>query len=111
MPTTFSEPSLTAILRRIQSLIDSGEFSNLPETEQAYLLERMERAAPECAIERAIIAASDKQRRFMKAFFGRHDEEGRSCDVFVALGGNRSGKSFGTGWLCFSQWVRDHAKA
>lgn len=70
----------------------------------------MERVGPECAIELACLNASDKQRQFMRAFFDRQDSDGRPCDVFVALGGNRSGKSFSCGWLTFALYLRDHAR-
>ncbi|MGH7178504.1 MAG: hypothetical protein ACREJC_14090, partial [Tepidisphaeraceae bacterium] len=30
---------------------------------------------------------------------------------FVALGANRSGKSYVAGWMCFAKFVRDHARA
>jgi hypothetical protein len=58
----------------------------------------------EVAIERAIIHASPKQIAFADDFFAR------THDVYVAMGGNRSGKSFVCGWLCFALYLRDYAK-
>ena len=65
---------------------------------------------PECAIELAVLNASEKQRRLMRAFFDRQDEDGRKLDIFACLGGNRSGKSFTAGVLCFALYLRDYAK-
>lgn len=63
-------------------------------------------------IEVAELRASPKQLRFQQAFFDRRDPEGdgRRLNVFVALGGNRSGKSITAGWLCFAKYLRDKAK-
>lgn len=47
----------------------------------------------------------------MRSFFDRSDLDGRKCDIFAALGGNRSGKSYTAGWLCFALFLRDQAKA
>lgn len=61
-------------------------------------------------IEFAELRASPKQLQFQQAFAQRHDDAGRTCDVFVALGGNRSGKSYVAGWLCFAKHLRDVAR-
>src|SRR5690349_18348355 len=107
---SFCEPPMTGPLRQLQRLIDSGHFSNLPETEQGELLAWLEKFAPVCAIELAILNSSEKQRNLMRAFFERADETGRKCDIFAGLGGNRSGKSFSLGVLCFCLYLRDHAR-
>lgn len=62
-------------------------------------------------IEVAEIRASPKQLAFQKCFFDRADATGRSCDVFVAMGANRSGKTIVAGWLCFAKYLRDVAKS
>jgi hypothetical protein len=63
------------------------------------------------AIEFSEIRASPKQRAFTEAFQARrHPTYNRKADVFVALGGNRSGKSIVCGWLCFCRHIRDRAK-
>src|SRR5579872_5833882 len=63
------------------------------------------------AIELSELRASPKQRAFYAAFENRRDPiTNKKVDVFVALGGNRSGKSVACGWLCFSRYIRDKAK-
>jgi hypothetical protein len=94
-------------LDELVALLDSPEAENLP-------LDTLKRAAAvlaECRIERAERRASPKQLSFQKAFFDRADATGRPCGIFVALGGNRSGKTFACGWLCFAKYLRDVAKA
>jgi hypothetical protein len=72
------------------------------------LIERLRRAFP---IEFAELKSSAKQRRFARAFFSRrHPETGRKVSIFVALGANRSGKSFTAGVMCFAKYLRDHAR-
>lgn len=108
---SFSEPPLTEPWRQLKQLLDSGRFSSLSATERAEWLVWAEYLGPECAIEIALSGASDKQRKFQRVFFNRADDNGARKDVFVALGGNRSGKSFACGWLCFALWLRDYGKA
>lgn len=61
-------------------------------------------------IEVAQLRASPKQLSFQRQFFAREDDRGRRADVFVALGGNRSGKSYVCGWLCFAKYLRERAR-
>jgi len=61
-------------------------------------------------IELAEVRASPKQLALQSCFFARQDPTGRKCDIFAAMGGNRSGKSFVCGWLCFAKYLRDVAK-
>lgn len=61
-------------------------------------------------IEDAERSASPKQLAFQTAFFNRSDTTGRKCSKFVAIGGNRSGKTFVTARLCFSKYLRDVAR-
>lgn len=61
-------------------------------------------------IEVAELRASTKQLDFQNLFFARQDDRGRHADIFVAMGGNRSGKSYLCGWLCFAKYLRDKAK-
>jgi hypothetical protein len=75
------------------------------------LLRQVERLAASFPVELAELRASDKQLRFQRAFLERRDPDGRRCDVFAALGGNRSGKSICAGWLCFAKFLRDHARS
>lgn len=82
-------------MRRLQCSIASKAYSPT--------LEDIEVAA-QSRIEWAWINASPKQLDFQRKFFHR---EG---DIFAAVGGNRSGKSFVCGWLCFALYLRDHAK-
>jgi hypothetical protein len=62
-------------------------------------------------VELAVLRASAKQRAFMEAFFARQRPDGSPLDIFVALGGNRSGKSIVAGWLCFAMYLRYVARA
>ena len=72
-------------------------------------IDRIFRSFP---IELAECRASAKQLKFQNAFFERRDHEtGRPLDIFVALGGNRSGKTFVCGWMCFAKFLRDCARA
>lgn len=73
-------------------------------------LERIGRLVEAFPIELAELRASDKQLRFQRAFLDRRDDVGRRCDIFAALGGNRSGKSICAGWLCFARYLRDVAR-
>lgn len=62
-------------------------------------------------IELAELTASPKQLEFQRAFFDRRDPRtGTKADIFAALGGNRSGKSYVCGWLCFARYLRYHAR-
>jgi hypothetical protein len=61
-------------------------------------------------IEVSEVRASPKQIQFQANFFNRADPDGRRCDIFVAMGGNRSGKSIVCGRLCFAKYLRDHAR-
>lgn len=61
------------------------------------------------AIEVAEAGASEKQLEFQRYFFDRSDGT-RKLDTFVAMGGNRSGKSYVCGWLCFAKYLRDRAR-
>lgn len=70
----------------------------------------MARINASAAIELAEARASAKQRDFQSCFFRRRDPAGRKSSIFVALGANRSGKSFVAGWLCFAKYLRDHSK-
>jgi hypothetical protein len=74
-------------------------------------LAEVERLCAAFPIEVKEACASPKQLRFQKAFFDRRDpDDGRPLDIFVAMGGNRSGKSIVAGWLCFAKYLRDVAK-
>lgn len=74
-------------------------------------LGEIDRLAASFPIEMAELRASPKQLDFQRSFFERRDPDGRRCDIFVALGGNRSGKSYVCGWLCFAKHLRDRAQA
>lgn len=93
-------------MREMKRRLDSDPSLALPQTEAEWWEPRL----AECAIERAMLNASPKQLTLQRAFFDRLDEKGNPCDIFVSLGGNRSGKSFGAGWLCFALYLRDHAR-
>lgn len=75
------------------------------------LLAEAESLTANFQIEVAELRASQKQLRFQQCFFDRQDPTGRRVDIFAALGGNRSGKSYVCGWLCFAKFLRDNAKA
>ena len=62
----------------------------------------------EWPIEWAEVRASPKQREFQECFFQR-SAAGRRASIFFAYGGNRSGKSFVAGVLCFGKYLRDQA--
>lgn len=64
----------------------------------------------ESAIELAELNASPKQLAFQKLFFDRQDDDGRALNVFAGVGGNRSGKTFVCGWMCFAKYLRDYAR-
>src|SRR5262245_3023388 len=74
------------------------------------LLHRASTVLAEQAIELSERRASEKQKQFQHKFFDRADDTGRRCDIFVALGANRSGKSYVAGWMCFAKYLRDHAR-
>ena len=74
------------------------------------LLQRASMVLAEQRIELSERRASPKQRAFQRAFLDRADGSGRRCDIFVALGANRSGKSYVAGRLCFAKYLRDHAR-
>jgi hypothetical protein len=93
-------------LNDIAAILASPEAEKLPPD----LLLKASEVFSEQKIELAERRASEKQRRFQKVFFDRADDTGRRVDILVALGGNRSGKSFVTGWLCFGKYLRDVAK-
>jgi hypothetical protein len=99
-------PFPTQDLESLLSLLDSESgLASLTETEAVEL----EESFGVIAIELAERRASPKQLALQRAFFARQDNTGRRCKVFVALGGNRSGKSFGCGWMCFCKYLRDVA--
>lgn len=100
--TALSAPSLTGLLRQLQSRLS---LESPPDLLNKLL--SIKRAFP---IEWAESKASAKQLAFQKNFFDRADDTGRRCDIFVALGGNRSGKSIGAGRLCFAKYLRDYAR-
>jgi hypothetical protein len=101
-----SERSLTEKLRRIKSSLASVPISALTRE----LLSEIELLARSFPIEFAELRASPKQIRFADAFFSRrHPDTDHQVDIFAAVGGNRSGKSFVTGWLCFAKYLRDLA--
>jgi hypothetical protein len=88
-------------------LIESPNASAL---EAAELLE-MQRILDACPIEIAFLRSSAKQVRFAEAFFSRkHPDTAGRVSIFAALGGNRSGKSYVCGWLCFAKYLRDAAR-
>lgn len=64
----------------------------------------------EYPIELAELRASPKQLDFQRWFFERTGPDGLKKDIFVALGGNRSGKSIVCGRLCFLKHIRDKSK-
>lgn len=72
-------------------------------------LHRIEKLISAYSIEWAEINASAKQLRFQDYFFNRSDGK-RRLDIFVAMGGNRSGKSVTCGPLCMIKFVRDRAR-
>lgn len=89
-------------------MIESEAASRL---EVGELLE-IERLFASFPIEVAECRASEKQIRFQKAFLERADPvDGRSLDIFVAMGGNRSGKTIVAGVMCFAKFLRDHARS
>lgn len=89
-------------------MLDSAKHSEIDPS----ILEEAERIVSNFQIEVAELRASKKQIRFQQAFFDRRDPaDGRHCDIFAALGGNRSGKSYVCGWLCFAKFLRDKARA
>lgn len=108
--TTAPAPTLTAKLSQIRSLLTSLT----PSEENRPLLEKLQAQLQplldNSAIEVAELRASPKQLDFQRLFFARQDEHGRRADIFVSLGGNRSGKSYVCGWLCFAKYLRDHAR-
>lgn len=62
-------------------------------------------------IELVELRAGAKQILFQDAFFKRrHPVTGLRCDIFVAMGGNRSGKTVTAGCMCFAKYLRDKAK-
>lgn len=87
-------------------MLDSEDASALSPDE----LREIERILDAYPIEVAECRASEKQLDFQRCFFQRRDPSGRRCDVFVAMGANRSGKSYVAGWLCFAKYLRDKAK-
>src|SRR4051812_9187804 len=99
------EPSLRAKLRQIRSWLTCGDVSELEPTH----LQQIQTIVDAYPIEMAELTASPKQLRFQQAFFNRWSE-GRRCDIFVAMGGNRSGKTYVCGWLCFAKYLRDRAR-
>lgn len=72
-------------------------------------LARAAKILSKARIEVAEDGASPKQQEFQRFFFNRRDDTGRKLDTFVAMGGNRSGKSYVCGWLCFAKYLRDYA--
>lgn len=107
MTMEVSEPPLKEQLKLLQSLLESEDALALTLEE----LEEIRRILDAYPIEVAELRASDKQVRFQRAFFARqHPEDGRPVDVFVAMGANRSGKSFVGGVMCMAKYIRDVAK-
>lgn len=90
----------------MKSLLESAEDSASLATTDLLAIQALIDAYP---IEMAELRASPKQLGFQKCFFNRADPSGRKCSIFVALGGNRSGKSYVAGWLCMAKYLRDHA--
>lgn len=80
------------------------EHATLEELERYLELEEWRK------IEHAESCAHAKSKAFQAVFFNRADETGRRCSKFVALGGNRSSKSFTCGRMCFAKYLRDVAK-
>jgi hypothetical protein len=99
------ERPLTAKLRQIRSLLNSPASSALPPSVLRQALELFQ----SWPIEVAEMRASPKQLAFQAAFLSRRDELGRKRDIFVALGGNRSGKTIVSGVMCFAKFLRDCA--
>jgi hypothetical protein len=93
-------------LDEIAGILQSPDAAKLP----ADVLKRASSIVAEQRIELSERRASLKQRAFQRAFLNRADDTGRRCDIFVALGANRSGKSYVAGWMCFAKFLRDHAR-
>ena len=94
------------LLDQIADVLQSPQAEKLP----ADVLRRASMVLAEQQIEVSERRASAKQRAFQRVFLRRADDAGRRCDIFVALGANRSGKSYVAGWLCFAKYVRDVAR-
>jgi hypothetical protein len=89
-------------------LLPSVKSSDSPEIAADLL--RLDRLAGAYPVERAELRASPKQLRFQRAYLTRtHPETGKKAGIFVAMGGNRSGKTYVCGWLCLAKWIRDYA--
>lgn len=61
------------------------------------------------ALEDSVTRAGPKQIAFTEAFMARA-VDGNHKSVYSAIGANRSGKTYTAGWLCFSLFLREHAK-
>lgn len=83
---------------------DLLEYATLEELEQLLELADWEK------VEESEARASSKQVRFQTAFLARSNEQGKKCSKFIAIGGNRSGKTIVTCRLCFAKFLRDKAK-
>src|SRR2546421_8808719 len=92
--TTPTLPSIAPEIRSVLSLL--GGWASLTATEQAELVPLVEEFPHDVAEAKA----SSKQIAFRDAFMARQDAKGRPCGIFVALGGNRAGKSFVCAYLC-----------
>ncbi len=101
------DPPLREKLRLLTCLLASDRAAGLTRDDLAEALQILE-AFPIDVFE---LRASQKQLDFAERFFNRADFDGRPLDIFVAMGGNRSGKSIVCGWLCFAKWLRDKAVA
>jgi len=92
-------------------LITSPDEYDLLEYATLDELERMIELGEWDKIEHAQENASEKQKAFQRAFFNRTDDSGRRCSKFVAIGGNRSGKTILNARLCFAKYLRDVARS
>lgn len=84
-----------------------GGWASLPATDKLELAEIAEAFPIDCAEARA----SQKQLDFQQAFITRRDKTGRKVSIFVALGGNRAGKSFVCGLLGLGRYLEQFTTA
>ena len=111
--TEASAPSLTETLRHLRSWLVSLKPSELSPKQLEDMKPRLEQyrnLVKSFPVEVAESRASDKQLAFQHVFETRRNSASEPVDIFVAMGGNRSGKSIVCGWLCMAKHLRYRAK-